>query len=286
VTACLARVPDPLEFGIVIQTEDGRIERFLEKPTWGQVFSDTVNTGIYVMEPEVFDHVEPGMPVDWSGDVFPRLLELGAPLYGHVADGYWEDVGNLESYIRVQADVLHRRVDVQIDGFEVSPGVWVGEGVDIDPDAQLTGPLCVGDHVKVEAGAHVGELCVLGSNVVVKGGADLQRAVVHDNVFIGPQVSLRGAVIGKNTDIMRAARIGEGAVVGDECVVEEEAYVADGVKIYPFKTIEAGPGPRGGAAAGGPLRHLARWRGRRGGAPDHPGRRPVRGHPVPGRHRR
>jgi mannose-1-phosphate guanylyltransferase/phosphomannomutase len=171
VTACLARVPDPLEFGIVIQTEDGRIERFLEKPTWGQVFSDTVNTGIYVMEPEVFDHVEQGVAVDWSGDVFPRLLELGAPLYGHVADGYWEDVGNLDSYRRVQADVLHRRVDVQVDGFEVSPGVWVGEGVDIDPDAQLTGPLCIGDHVKVEGGVQLGELCVLGNNVVVKGGA-------------------------------------------------------------------------------------------------------------------
>jgi mannose-1-phosphate guanylyltransferase/phosphomannomutase len=240
VTACLTRVPDPLEFGIVIQREDGRIDRFLEKPTWGQVFSDTVNTGIYVMEPEVFDHVEPGAVVDWSGDVFPKLLELGAPLYGHVAEGYWEDVGSLESYIRAQADVLHRRVDVEIDGFEMAPGIWVGQGVDIDPEARLTGPLCIGDYVKVEAGARVGELCVLGDNVVVKGGASLERAVVHDNVFVGPQVSLRGAVIGKNTDVMRAARIGEGAVVGDECVVEEEAYLADGVKVYPFKTIEAG----------------------------------------------
>jgi mannose-1-phosphate guanylyltransferase/phosphomannomutase len=240
VTACLTRVPDPLEFGIVISREDGRIERFLEKPTWGQVFSDTVNTGIYVMEPEVFDHVEPGVPVDWSGDVFPALLAMGAPLYGHVAEGYWEDVGSLDSYIRAQADVLHRRVDVEIDGFEMAPGIWVGEGAEIDPDARLTGPLCIGDHVKVEAGARVGELCVLGDNVVVKGGASLERAVVHDNVFVGPQVSLRGAVIGKNTDVMRAARIGEGAVVGDECVVEEEAYVADGVKVYPFKTIEAG----------------------------------------------
>ncbi len=87
VTACLTRVPDPLEFGIVIQTEDGRIERFLEKPTWGQVFSDTVNTGIYVMEPEVFAHVEPGRPVDWSGDVFPAPLGKGAPLPLHRPQG-------------------------------------------------------------------------------------------------------------------------------------------------------------------------------------------------------
>lgn len=240
VTVCLARVPDPLEFGIVIQTDDGRIERFLEKPTWGQVFSDTVNTGIYVMEPEVFDHVGPGLSVDWSGDVFPALLAKGAPVFGHVAEGYWQDVGSLDSYVRANADVLNRRVEVDIPGFELAPGVWVGEGTDLDPDAQLTGPLCLGDNVKIEGGAQLRPLTVLGNNVVVKGGAVLERAVVHDNVFIGPQVGLRGCVIGKNTDVMRAARIEEGAVVGDECVVEEEAYLADGVKVYPFKTIEAG----------------------------------------------
>ena len=97
VTVALARVPDPLEFGIVIVDDDGKIQRFLEKPTWGQVFSDTVNTGIYVMEPEVLAHVPAGQVVDWSADVFPKLLENGAPLYGWIADGYWEDVGSLES---------------------------------------------------------------------------------------------------------------------------------------------------------------------------------------------
>jgi mannose-1-phosphate guanylyltransferase/phosphomannomutase len=240
VTVCLARVPDPLEFGIAIQTEDGRIERFLEKPTWGQVFSDTVNTGIYVMEPEVFDYVEAGRPVDWSGDVFPALLAGGAPLYGHVAGGYWEDIGSIESYARANADVLHGRVQVEMDGFERAPGIWVGEGADLDPDARLVGPLCIGDYVKIEGGAEVLPLTVLGDNVIVKRGAVLERAIVHDNAYIGAQVGLRGCVIGKNSDVMRAARIGEGVVVGDECVVEEEAYLADGVKVYPFKTIEAG----------------------------------------------
>jgi mannose-1-phosphate guanylyltransferase/phosphomannomutase len=240
VTVCLNRVPDPLEFGIVITDEEERIERFLEKPTWGQVFSDTVNTGIYVMEPEVFEHVATGESVDWSGDVFPALLAAGAPVYGYVAEGYWEDVGTHESYLRAQADVLNRQVQVDIDGFEVAPGVWIGEGADIDPEAVLKGPLCIGDYAKVEAGAELHEFTVLGNNVVVKGGAFLDRAVVHDNVFIGPQTSLRGCVIGKNSDIMRAARIEEGAVVGDECVVEEEAYLSSGVKVYPFKTIEAG----------------------------------------------
>ena len=240
VTVALTRVPDPLEFGIIIVDDDGRIQRFLEKPTWGQVFSDTVNTGIYVMEPEVLAEFRAGEVTDWSADVVPRLLDRGAPLYGWIADGYWEDVGNHASYLKAQADVLAGRVQTEIAGFEVSPGVWVGEGAEVDPDAALTGPLAIGDYAKIEGGARLREFTVVGSNVVVKEGAFLHRAVVHNNVYVGQGTTLRGCVIGKNTDVMGAARIEEGAVVGDECVIEPEAYVSAGVKVYPFKTIEAG----------------------------------------------
>jgi mannose-1-phosphate guanylyltransferase / phosphomannomutase len=240
VTIGLKRVPNPLEFGIIIIDDEGRVQRFLEKPTWGQVFSDTANTGIYVMEPEVLDHVAAGEPVDWSGDVFPKLLAEGAPLYGYVADGYWEDVGTHESYLKAQADILSGKVGIDPDGFEVSPGVWVAEGAEVDSEAILKGPLYIGDYAKVEAGAELREFTVLGSNVVVKEGAFLHRAVVHDNVFVGPSTNLRGCVVGKNTDVMAGARIEEGAVIGDECVIESEAYVSSDVKVYPFKTIEAG----------------------------------------------
>src|ERR1700728_4717621 len=240
VTVGLARMPNPLEFGIVITQEDGRIQRFLEKPTWGQVFSDTVNTGLYVMEPEVLAEVPPGEIVDWSGDVFPKLLKRGAPLFGYISEDYWEDVGTHESYMKAQADVLVGRVHSDIAGFEVSPGVWVAEGAEVDADAVLTGPLCIGDYAKIEAGAQLREFTVIGSNVVVKEGAFLHRAVVHNNVYVGQGATLRGCVIGKNTDVMRLARVEESAVVGDECVIEPEAYLSAGVKVYPFKTIEAG----------------------------------------------
>ena len=240
VTVALKSVPNPLEFGIVIAGEDGRISRFLEKPTWGQVFSDTVNTGIYVMEPEVFDHVPAGVPVDWSGDVFPRLLAAGAPVFGHIVSGYWEDVGTIASFQRVQADVLNQQVDVEIGGFEVAPGVWVGEDTDIHPDAVLKGPLVVGDYSKVEAGAELREFTVVGSNVVVKQGAFLHRAIVGDNALVGARTNLRGCVIGKGTDVRRAARVEEGAVVAEACVVEEEAFISHDVRVYPYKTIEAG----------------------------------------------
>lgn len=240
VTIALKRVPNPLEFGIVITGDDGRIQRFLEKPTWGQVFSDTVNTGIYIIEPDVLARVPGAQASDWAGDIFPDLLSRGVPMYGYIADGYWQDVGTLASYLTAQADALSGAVDVRIRGFEVSPGVWVAEGAEVDPDTQLTGPLCVGEYAKVEAGAVLREYTVLGTNAVVKEGAFLHRAILHGNVYVGGGVNLRGCVVGKNTDIMSAARVEEGAVVGDECVIEAEAYLSSDVKVYPFKTIEAG----------------------------------------------
>lgn len=240
VTIGLKRVPNPLEFGIIIVDELGRVQRFLEKPTWGQVFSDTVNTGIYIMEPEVLNEVATGEPVDWASDVFPALLERGAPIYGYVADGYWEDVGTHESYRKAQADALSGKVRLDIGGFELSPGVWVAGSASVEPDAVLKGPLFIGEYAKVEGGAELREYTVLGNNAVVREGAFLHRAIVHSNVYLGPGAHLRGCVIGKSTDVMRGARIEENAVIGDECVIEAEAYVSSGVRVYPFKTIEAG----------------------------------------------
>jgi len=100
VTIGLKSVENPLEFGIVVTDEDGKIERFLEKPSWGQVFSDTINTGIYVLEPEVLRHIPTDRPFDFSKELFPLLLEMGRPMYGYVMDGYWQDIGTSTSTAR------------------------------------------------------------------------------------------------------------------------------------------------------------------------------------------
>ncbi|MGQ0624946.1 MAG: sugar phosphate nucleotidyltransferase [Sporichthyaceae bacterium] len=240
VTLCLARVPNPLDFGITVTDGDGRVERFLEKPTWGQVFTDTVNTGIYVMEPAIFDFIRADEAVDFASEVFPALLKAELGIYGYVAQGYWEDVGTHDTYLQVHADVLAGRCEIDLDAFEMAPGIWVGEGAEVDSGAQLRAPVYIGDYAKIEAGAELREYTVVGANAVVKAGAFLDHAVVHDNVYIGAQATVRGAVIGKNTDIMRGARIEEGAVVGDDCLIGEEAIIAAGVRVYPSKTVDAG----------------------------------------------
>ncbi|MEA2828132.1 MAG: mannose-phosphate guanylyltransferase / phosphomannomutase [Actinomycetota bacterium] len=237
-TIALKAMENPLEFGIVITREDGSIERFLEKPTWGQVFSDTVNTGIYVLEPEVFDYIPEGKSVDFSSDVFPHLLEDGKSLFGFVAEGYWEDVGTLEAYHKAHQDVLDRKVAIDIPGFHMAKGVWLGEGAEIDPAASIEGPAVIGDYCRVEAGANIREYTVLGANVMVRADTFLERAVVHDNAYLSQGVRLRGSVVGRSCDLRAHARCEEGVVLGDNCFVGEHAVINSGVKVYPFKTVE------------------------------------------------
>ena len=239
-TIGLAHVENPLEFGIVITREDGTIERFLEKPTWGQVFSDTINTGIYVLDPAIFKYIDRDKPVDFSSDVFPRLLADGETLVGAIASGYWEDVGTLDAYLRVHMDVLDGRVGVDLPGFKIAEAVWLGEGAEIDPEAEVVGPAVIGPGVRVEAGTRLGEYTVLGSNVRVRGDVDLERVVLHDNVYVGEGARLRGVVVGRSCDIRGHARLEEGVVLGDECFVGENSVITAGVKVYPFKTVEAG----------------------------------------------
>lgn len=239
-TIGLVRVDNPLEFGIVITRDDGSIERFLEKPSWGQVFSDTINSGIFVLEPEIFDHIEAGRPVDFSSEVFPALLEAKEPLFGAVGEGYWEDVGTLEAYLRAHKDILDGRVKVEIPGFEMGEGVHVGEGAEVHPDAQVVGPAVIGENCRIEAGVRLGPYTVLGTNVRLRTGTDVERVVIHDNSYLGDGVRLRGATIGRSCDLRGGVRAEEGVVLGDECFVGEHAVLASGVKVYPFKTVEAG----------------------------------------------
>jgi mannose-1-phosphate guanylyltransferase / phosphomannomutase len=239
-TLALKAVDNPLEFGIVITRPDGSIERFLEKPTWGQVFSDTINTGIYVLEPEIFDFIPEGRAVDFSGDSFPAALAAGERLFGYVAEGYWEDVGTLEAYLKAHQDILDQRVHVDIEGFQLRPGVWIGKGAEIDPSVDLGGPAVVGDNCVIGPGARLGEYCTVGRNLRIGDNVILQRSVVHDNTYLGSGCRVEGSVLGRGSDLREGVRCEEGVVLGDECFVGAHAEIKAGVKIYPFKTVEAG----------------------------------------------
>ena len=239
-TIVLKPIADPLEFGVVMTEPDGRVERFLEKPSWGQVFSDRVNTGIYVIEPEVLDLIPLDEPFDFSSEVFPAMLDKGMPVFGYTTDAYWTDVGNADAYLQAHYDVLARRVAVERPGFELRPGVWVGEEVEVDPSARLEAPVLVGDDCRIGPGATIGPSAVVGDNVIVGHDAVIRHAVVMDGAHIGPSAQVLGGIVCRGVSLERGARLEEGAVAGDEVTIGAEALVKPAVKIYPSRTVEAG----------------------------------------------
>lgn len=239
-TIALKRVENPLEFGIVIIDEVGQIERFLEKPTWGEVFSDTINTGIYVLEPEIFKYIKTDKMVDFAKDIFPKLLKAEKPLYGYVFDGYWCDVGNYEQYMQAHQDLLSGAAKINLAGLKTKENVWLGEGAYIHPEADIVGPAYIGQNARIEQGAEIDEFSVIGNNVVVEANSHIHRSVVWDNSYIGNQVYLHGCVIGKNCDLKAGVRVEQGVVIGDECRIGEGAIIKPDVKVYPYKTVDQG----------------------------------------------
>jgi mannose-1-phosphate guanylyltransferase / phosphomannomutase len=239
-TLALKRVPDPLEFGVVITAEDGRIERFLEKPSWGEVFSDTINTGIYALEPEVLEQIPHDQSFDFSKELFPKLLAAGAPLYGWVADGYWQDIGNIVQYQEANRDALDGKVKIEIAGVRLRDNVYVGEGSLAENIEQIQGPAVIGNYCAIDETASIGPYTVLGNNVIVKDFCETEHCVVDSNTYLGPRSQVRGAVIGKSCEVRAHALIAEGAVIGDECSIGEQSTIAPHVRIYPFKRVETG----------------------------------------------
>ncbi len=239
-TLVLKHIPNPIEFGVVITDEENRIVRFLEKPSSSEIFSDTVNTGTYILDPSVLEYLPENQESDFSKDLFPLLLEKGEPMFGYVASGYWCDVGHLEAYREAQYDALKSQVKVDFAYEERQPGLWVGQNTVIDDSARIETPALIGSNcrigprVKIEAGT------VIGDNVSVGADADLKRPIIWNGAIIGEEAHLRACTVCRGTRVDRRAHVLEGAVVGALSTVGEEAQISPSVRVWPSKKIESG----------------------------------------------
>lgn len=239
-TLILTRVPNPIEFGVVITDKDGRINRFLEKPSTSEIFSDTVNTGTYILEPEVLEYLPANTECDFSKDLFPLLLAKDEPMYGYIAQGYWCDVGHLDAYRESQYDALERKVHLEVAYKEVSPGLWIGQNTYIDPSAQIEAPAVIGDNCRIGARVQIEGGTVIGDNVTIGSDANLKRPIVWNGAIMGDESHLSACVIARGARVDRRAHVLEGAVVGSLSSVGEEAQISPFIRVWPSKKIESG----------------------------------------------
>lgn len=236
-TLVLTRVPDPLAFGVVMTNEEGKITRFLEKPQWGEVFSDTINTGIYILEPEVLRLIPYKQDFDFSKDLFPMMLEQDMGLYGFIGEGYWRDIGNLEEYQQAHLDILNHNVYVEIPG-DKEGNAYLGEGAQIGSNVRFEGNVIVGNDAVIESGSILTNV-VVGDKVVIGAGSMIRDSVIWEGTHIGRKGQMESDVICQNVEIGEDVVIAEKVFIADHCRIGNEARLLANIKLWPDKEIES-----------------------------------------------
>jgi mannose-1-phosphate guanylyltransferase/phosphomannomutase len=225
-TMLLYRVPDPVaraEFGVVETDSAGRIARFLEKPAPDQAFSDTVNTGIYLLEPSILERIPGDQPFDFSRNLFPQLLQERASFFGYRATGYWCDIGNLRQYRQVHQDALAGKIALDFSATgaqEWKRGVWVGQGAQMHPSARFQGPCYIGSGTEIEERAVVARGAVLGSGSRVGAGAHIAASVVGANADVGPNAELHECIVGDGYKLSDGHRLRSAVLMRDHGPIE------------------------------------------------------------------
>lgn len=179
-------------YGVVVTDEDGRIKAFQEKPEVEDALSNNINTGIYIFEPEVLDYIPSGSVYDIGGDLFPKLVEMGAPFYGIAMDFQWVDIGRVPDYWHAIRSVLLGEVkNVSIPGREVAPGIYTGLNVSVNWDkVDIQGPVYIGGMTRIEDGARIIGPAMIGPNCYICGGATVDNSVIFEYSRLGPNVRL------------------------------------------------------------------------------------------------
>jgi NDP-sugar pyrophosphorylase family protein len=225
-TICLTPVENPTAYGLVELQGDGRVRRFLEKPGWDEVTTNTINAGVYILERELLELIPKGEPHSMEREFFPLLLERGVPFYGFVSTGYWIDIGTPAKYLQAQQDLLAHRLrgHVQPAAGE-GPWGWIDPAATVASSARIRGPVAIGAGCRVEADAVVGPGVVLGPGCRIGAGAQIETAVLWEEVQVGAAARLAGCLIGRDTSIGAHACVTPGVVLGDRTRIADYSRI-------------------------------------------------------------
>jgi mannose-1-phosphate guanylyltransferase/phosphomannomutase len=237
-TILLTRVNDPLHYGIVMTDMHGRITRFLEKPSWGEVFTDTINSGMYILEPEIFALIPPDREYDFGKDLFPHLLRSDMNLFGYITTGYWKDIGNLYEYQSACQDILEYNVAIDFKGSKLEHGL-IGEHCNISESVKWSGRSIIGNRVSIGPNSSIHQ-CIIGNDVNIGAGAQLSNCIIWNNVRLGDRIMASYDVICNDTSIGNGVTINEQVFIAEHCHIGNGSHLSSNIKLWPKKHIEEG----------------------------------------------
>src|SRR5262245_46749061 len=219
-TIVLTPVENPSAYGLVETDPQGNVLRFLEKPRPDQITCNTINAGIYVLEPDTFDRIPKDMPWSIERSYFPSLIERRETFVAYVYNGYWIDIGTPEKYTQVHRDIMDGRY--QMAPFRGAAGQsWVSPEARVEEGAILEGPCFIDDGAVVKAGARVGPYSVVGRQCHIEEHAAVERSIVWANTRVSQEAVVRCSILGRHCHIGRNAIIDAGAVLGDKSSVTD-----------------------------------------------------------------
>ncbi len=236
----LTSVENPLQFGVVIANQDNVIEKFLEKPSWGEVFSDTINTGIYIIEPEILKYIPKGENFDFAKDLFPTLMKNDIELMGYNLEGYWRDVGNPESYREVYDDILNQRVKFKIPGIKTDfpdGTLYSDKPYKLDKNIEIIGTVVLGENVVLGKNTKLNNT-VIGNNVTIGSNSNIRNSVLWSDIIVGKNAKFDGCVICYDNKIGKNVTAKAGLILAQGCEVGELTTFEQDVTIWPDKKIE------------------------------------------------
>lgn len=238
ISLALSHVENPSPFGIALTNSEGRITRFLEKPSWGQIFSDSVNMGVYVLQPAALEHIPPKQEYYFSRDLFPNLLRKDLPLFGFIDDCYWKDIGSLSSYQQVHFDFFEKKIELELKEPE-SRGVWRGRHCQIGKNVRFEGAVILGDNCRVESGVELVNT-VVGEGSVIGQNSKIENSVLWQEVQIDKGSEILRAVVGSQTRIGEQTVVAENVIISDHTQIGSQSQINANVKIWPDKEVDVG----------------------------------------------
>jgi mannose-1-phosphate guanylyltransferase len=235
-TLALVPVEDPTAYGLVPLNRDRSVREFVEKPTADAIDTNMISAGAYVLERSILELIPPGRKVSIEREIWPQLV--GAGLYGFPADAYWLDIGTPERYLQGTFDILEGNVETAVTDRLGADYVDVAEHV--EAAGRIVPPAIVERGCRIEHGAHVGSLVVLGEGVSVGEGSTIERAVVLNGTEIGPHCRLEDCIVGAGARIGPGTVVSGGAVLGEGVTVGARNVLTRGMRVFPQTELPDG----------------------------------------------